>query len=173
MTAQMGFDHVYGYFKSFINMLKFIEENQFPEELSEALCEVMRGVSDNAKSCYTKLSDEEKYASMGLCGMERIYFKLYVEDETENFDRLKKAYADKSEINKKLQKTYAEKSEINRKLQVTYREKYERGLEIKWLKNELASIRESRTYKLARAIGLPVRLLRRIKKKIAGGRRKG
>jgi glycosyltransferase involved in cell wall biosynthesis len=166
MTAQVGFDHVYGYFRSFLNMLKFAEENPFPEEISDALYEVMRGVLDNAKSCYTKLSREEKYAALGLCGMERICFKLYVEDETESYGKLKKAYAEKSEINRKLQKTYAEKSEINRKLQITYREKYERGQEIKKIKN-------SRTYRLARAIGFPVRLLRRIKNKITGGRRKG
>jgi hypothetical protein len=173
MTAQVGFDHVYGYFKSYLNMLKFVEENSFPEEISDALYEVLRGVSDNAKSCYAKLPAEEKYAARGLCKRERICFKLYVESETEGYGKLKKAYAEKSEINRKLQKTYAEKSEINKKLQLTYREKYERGLEIKRLKKELASIRESRTYRLARAIGFPLRILRKIKKKIAGGRRNG
>ena len=67
---------------------------------------------------------------------------------------------------RKLQNTYAEKSEINRKLQITYKEKYDRGLEIKYLNKELASIKKSKTYRLARIIGFPVRTVRKIMKKL-------
>ena len=76
-----------------------------------------------------------------------------------------RAYAAKSGINETLQRTYREKSEINRKLQITYGEKYDRGLEIKRLKKELEEVKSSETYRLARLIGLPVRIFRRIFRK--------
>ena len=76
--------------------------------------------------------------------------------------KLQDAYQKNRETNEKLQKTYAEKSEINRKLQITYDEKYNRGLEIKQLKKELESIKNSKCYKLSRIIGLPIRWFRKI-----------
>ena len=78
--------------------------------------------------------------------------------------KLQKTYKEKSEINRKLQITYKEKSEINRKLQITYGEKYDRGLQIKSLEKELAAVKASRTYRLARIIGFPVRLFRKFKR---------
>lgn len=57
-------------------------------------------------------------------------------------------------------------NELNGKLQQTYQEKAERGIEIKELKAELSRIKNSRTYKLARALTAPVRKI----KKIAGFR---
>lgn len=132
----------------------------------DILFDVLRSVLDNAKSGYHELSDAEKYASFGLKGKERIKFRIFIEEEATAHAGMKKAYAEKSEINKKLQKTYAEKSEINRKLQITYREKYERGLKIKSLEKELASVKKSRSYRLARIIGFPVRMFRKMVKKI-------
>ena len=81
-------------------------------------------------------------------------------------DRLSKAGEEKAEINRKLQQTYKEKSEINRKLQITYGEKYDRGLQIKSLEKELAAVKRSRTYRLARIIGFPVRMLRKLRKRM-------
>lgn len=87
-------------------------------------------------------------------------------EKSEISRKLQRTYEEKSEINRKLQQTYKEKSEINRKLQVTYGEKYDRGLQIKSLEKELAAVRNSRSYRLARLIGSPVRFLRKIMKKM-------
>ncbi|MCI9489190.1 MAG: glycosyltransferase [Dorea sp.] len=87
-------------------------------------------------------------------------------EKAELHGKLHRTYREKSEINRKLQITYGEKSEINRKLQVTYGEKYDRGLRIKSLEKELASIKGSRSYRLARVMGFPVRFFRRMMKRI-------
>lgn len=76
-------------------------------------------------------------------------------------------------MNRKLQQTYAEKSEINGKLQITYKEKYDRGLRITELEEEIRSIKKSKTYRLARMIGMPVRHLRRIISGVFGGKKHG
>ncbi|MCD8382708.1 MAG: glycosyltransferase [Clostridiales bacterium] len=99
-----------------------------------------------------------------------------------------------NKLNAKLQKPYAEKSEINRKLQITYGEKFDRGVQIKELNAQLktarkartdlkkrlsqtkkelkaakkqnAAIRRSRSYRLGRALTAPVRVLRRLWRRI-------
>lgn len=109
-----------------------------------------------------KAENEKTIAELETVTKEK---KILEQKRMEQAESVKKAYEQKREINEKLQRTYAEKSEINRKLQITYGEKYERGLEIKRLKKELDSIKKSRSYKLARIIGLPVRLLRNLIKK--------
>ena len=73
---------------------------------------------------------------------------------------------EQKEVKEKLQRAYDEKSEINRKLQQTYKEKSERGLEIKNLNKIIEDIKKTRTYRLARILGAPVRLFRKIAKKI-------
>ena len=93
-------------------------------------------------------------------------FRLFVEKESAAHASMKRAYREKSEINQILQRTYAEKSEINRKLQITYKEKYDRGLKIKCLEQELEAIRGSETYRLARVIGFPVSVFRKIIRKV-------
>lgn len=72
---------------------------------------------------------------------------------------------ERTQLKEKLQQTYDEKSEINRKLQITYKEKYDRGIEIKNLNQKIESIRNSKTYRLARIIGFPVRLFRKMIRK--------
>lgn len=161
MTAKPCFAGSYGYFKGFFNMLAFLRLRKFPEEMTELLYGTLGAVLDSAKSQYHQLSDVERCAAMGLEGAERIYFRFFVEGEAAAYRKMKKALEDRSRINETLQRTYREKSEINRKLQITYGEKYERGLEIKRLKQELEGIRNSRTYRLARLIGFPVRIFRK------------
>lgn len=87
-------------------------------------------------------------------------------EKAELHGKLHRTYREKSEINRKLQITYGEKSEINRKLQVTYGEKFDRGIRIKSLEKELASIKGSRSYRFARVIGFPVRFFRRVIQRI-------
>ncbi len=153
MTENVTFAHVYGYFKSFQNMLLFVEKNEFPEEMTEALFAVLKGVLCNARNRYQELSPSEKYASLGMQGKEITQFRLFIEED--------------SNTQARLQRTYEEKSEINRKLQITYGEKYERGLKIKSLEKELASIKKSRSYRLARMIGFPIRIFRKMIKQIS------
>lgn len=147
-------------------MLSFVTRQDFPEEMTSVLYDTLRGVLDNAKSRYNELPEEERYAYLGLEGMEQTLFRLFVEEEAIAHAGMKRAYREKSEINRILQKTYAEKSEINRKLQITYKEKYDRGVKIKQLERELEAIKESETYRLARMIGFPVRVIRKFIKKV-------
>lgn len=76
---------------------------------------------------------------------------------------------ERTELQEKLQRTYDEKSEINRKLQLTYQEKFDRGVEIKELKQinselkkKINGIKGCKTYRLARCIGFPVRMWRKL-----------
>ena len=165
MTARAGFPESYGYFKSFLNMLAFLGKYSYPEEMTEILFGTLQGVLDLAKDIYNALPAEERWAAEGLPGAERIYYRFFVEKDAAMREKLARAYAAKSGINATLQRTYQEKSEINRKLQITYGEKYDRGLEIKRLKKELDAVKSSETYRLARLIGLPVRIFRRIFRK--------
>ena len=57
-------------------------------------------------------------------------------------------------------------------LQRTYDEKFDRGVEIKRLKKELenskkelSGVRNSKTYRIARAIGFPIRVARKLFRK--------
>ncbi len=152
MTAKVSFSHCYGYFRGFLNMLGFLERRDLPEEIMEMVSGMLKGMLDNAKSRYNELTEEEKYARLGLEGKEYVLFRLFVSEEAAAYAGMKQAYR--------------EKSEINRKLQITYKEKYDRGLEIKRLKKELEAIRMSETYRLAGMIGFPVRIFRKIIKKI-------
>ena len=154
MTTEMKFNHIYGYFKSFLKMLEFVENKDYPEEMTDTLFDAIYSVLNHGKKRYYDLSGAEKYAYLGLCPNERNLFRIFIEKDAETYA--------------KLQRTYAEKSEINRKLQITYGEKYDRGLEIKRLRKELDSVKKSKSYKLARFISFPVRLLRRVIKRIRG-----
>lgn len=176
MTKETGIKHVYGYFRAFLNMLSFVDGRDFSDDTWEAVSDIFQGILYNIKKHFRGLSWQEQQAFDWLDKRERLLFRLYVQPESDGFPalgkarrenselcrKLQKTYTEKSEINRKLQKTYADKSEINRKLQLTYKEKYDRGLEIKRLKKEVASIKKSRTYRLARIIGFPVRMLRKI-----------
>lgn len=154
MTSTTKFAHVYGYFKSFLNMIAFVQKFQYPSEMTYIVYDEIDRMLIAAKNGYNKLSDLEKCGAMGLDGIDRYFFHILIENDAEQYA--------------KLHRTYAEKSEINRKLQITYGEKFDRGVEIKRLKKEISSIKKSKTYRLARIIGAPIRMLRKIKRKIAG-----
>ena len=165
-------------------------EHGIREETKESVYSMLSRIICLARKCYAELTWQEQRAFDELSGVDKIKFEMYIQPESyglgekhreyrENIEkersvqksikelqeikqRLQKEREQKKEINEKLQKTYAEKSEINRKLQITYGEKYDRGLEIKRLKKELEAVKRSRSYKLARWIGLPVRALRKV-----------
>jgi glycosyltransferase involved in cell wall biosynthesis len=179
MTGEKDLLSAYGYFQNFVMMLSFAQNLHVSNETGEMIYDVLKGVLHNAKTKYAKLSVQKQRVFVSLSGSEKLLFELCVQSGTEVSgsangickenailqQKLQRTYAEKSEINRKLQQTYAEKSEINRKLQITYGEKYERGIEIKRLKRRIVSIQNSKTYKLARIIGFPVRMLRNMRKK--------
>lgn len=166
MTRDAGIKHVYGYFRAFLNMLSFIDGEELDSAGWDAASDILRGVLYNIKKHFGNLPWQEQRAFDVLGGKERMLFDLFVQPAMDGLPALGKAQREKSELNRKLQKTYGEKSELNRKLQVTYGEKYDRGLEIKRLKKELETVKKSRSYRLARLIGLPVRVFRKMLKKI-------
>jgi glycosyltransferase involved in cell wall biosynthesis len=185
--------HVYGYFRCLEEMVSFAEKGSWDVVVCEAAGDILRGVWHNLREEYASLSRQEQQAFESLDVFDRLRFEMYLQsdrnssleitdihrankgldwkleklyrEKSELNRKLQQTYTEKSEINRKLQQTYAEKSEINRKLQQTYAEKYERGLRIKQLEKELKGVRKSRTYRLARMIGAPVRLARKIWKK--------
>ncbi len=165
-----GLRHVYGYFKAFLNMRSFLADKElyrdFDAETWEAVMDILEGTLYNVRKYFSNLTWQEQCAFDMLDKSDALDFRFYVQPGFNSFSALGKAQKEKSELNRKLQNTYAEKSEINRKLQITYKEKYDRGLEIKYLNKELASIKKSKTYRLARIIGFPVRTVRKIMKKL-------
>lgn len=165
MTVKTGFEHIYGLMKSYVAMEDFLKEYPMPEEMTGLLYDVLHTVLWRAKKQYDQMTDAEQYAYEGLTGIDNIQFQILIREDTEVTKKLFRTYDEKSEINRTLQRTYKEKSEINRKLQITYGEKYDRGLEIKKLKKEISGIRNSKTYCLARMIGWPVRIIRKLMKK--------
>ncbi len=193
MTGNNGIEHVCGYYCTLKNMVSFAENTDFDADTQEMICDILQGMLYNLRKEFEKLTWQERSVFRSLNGAERFIFERYVGRESMNPDsmpggvirdmkqkllqiqgekakleeKLKRAYAEKSGLNDKLQKTYAEKSEINRKLQVTYGEKYDRGLKIKSLEKEIASIKRSRSYRLARLIGFPVRCFRKIVKRLS------
>lgn len=166
MTGETGIKHVYGYFRALLNMLSFIEEKEFDDAVWDAVNDIFKGVLYNIKKYFGNLTWQEQCAFDGLGRKERMLFDLFVQPDLDGFLALGKAQREKDKLNRKLEKTYAEKSEINRKLQITYGEKYDRGLEIKRLTKELETIKKSRSYRLARIIGFPVRMFWRAAKKM-------
>ncbi len=167
-------DRLYGLRKEY-GKLTFMEQQAFKgltgrARLGFELC-VQSGAGapcEAGAACTEVLYEELEQAKEKLRELEQAKEKLKeLQLEKDKLrDRLSKAGEEKAEINRKLQQTYKEKSEINRKLQITYGEKYDRGLQIKSLEKELAAVKRSRTYRLARIIGFPVRMLRKLRKRM-------
>ena len=189
MSGTCGIAHTYGYFRVLMNMFSFAQQGDYDADTQEMICDILKGVRCSLKERYQRLTYQERNAFDRLQGAERFYFWLCVKQEEpapvrtrekedadmkrklqKLNDKLSQTYKEKSEINAKLQQTYKEKSEINRKLQITYGEKYDRGLRIKSLEKELASLKSSRSYRLARLIGFPVRCFRKLIKAVKNSR---
>lgn len=157
-------------FREYYKHFAFMEQQAFaylPENVRRffyyyvqcpAECEIRGQKNDKWLRDNRTLEIEQKEVKEKL---QRAY-----DEKSEINRKLQQTYKEKSEINRKLQQTYKEKSEINRKLQITYNEKSERGLEIKNLNKIIEDIKKTRTYRLARILGAPVRLFRKIAKKI-------
>lgn len=111
-------------------LMQILEEEKQDFVLQEAIYKRIRGTFINVYKDYLKVSEEEKEEFFGekgsplylLTGMAS-FMNIEEVDRKKVSEKLKKAYAEKSEINAKLQRTYAEKSEINAKLHTTYEEK--------------------------------------------------
>ncbi len=162
VTKPVTFFNVYSYYRCFHAMLKTyyaMESCLTPEGRSIALKRVSV-ILRNVQNDYAKLPIEYEDSELGLreslftfqtlvCngGKRQIRAlnaklrKAYAEKSEIN-RKLQNAWAEKSELNRKLQKTYAEKSEINRKLQITYGEKFDRGVQIKELKQQQKELKK-------------------------------
>lgn len=185
-------EDVYGYFKALMNMVSFAKEHTWEAPLVNVAEDVFNRVYAHLMREYRALNDIQKSAFGCLNIGERYEFDAFVfsleerarekseerndqeitklrnlvkdlqEEKKKKTEELRSVYAKKREVYAKLHQAYAEKSEINRKLQVTYGEKYERGIKIKKLKKQIESIKRSKTYRLARIIGYPLRALRKL-----------
>ena len=159
VTQRISFSHVYGYFCCFKEMQKYLEDQcTLSEDFESTAFDIVGRVLMNARDNFLKLDDAEKYTVYGLPVGQRSLFKFYISD----YANMKNSW---NISQSKLRKTYAEKSEINRKLQITYKEKAERGIKIKTLEQRVNYLEHSTTYKIGRIITwIPLRILSILKR---------
>lgn len=163
MTTSENKTRFESYLEVVRGLMQILEEEKQDFVLQEAIYKRIRGTFMNVYKDYLKVSEEEKEEFFGekgsplylLTGMAS-FMNIEEVGRKKVSEKLKKTYAEKSEINAKLQRTYAEKSEINAKLHKTYEEKskinaklkkaYEektkRGERIKELQKELKDTKE-------------------------------
>ena len=156
----LDFRHVYGYFISCIRLYELIEENKYSGVTAEAFWLKFRQIVHNGMASYMKIENAyQKYFYLALPTKEMvIFYALFIENQRQLTD---------------VKETMKETKRI---LQRTYDEKFDRGVEIKQLKKELAETRKeltktqkkltgithSITYRAARIIGSPIRMIRKL-----------
>ncbi len=168
VTAKTSFNHCYGYFVSYIEMLKLLNTvNGIDPTLKKDLYDILYRIIGNAKNAYMKIPVEEKYwfnflssehyyqflvlvynpanAEMG----KKNYKAKYAGVRDEFNQKLNKVYGEKSLLNQKLQQTYREKSELNEKLKLTYSEKSQLNAKLQQTYKEKSEINAKlqQTYK--------------------------
>lgn len=149
MTGKVNRQRLEAYNRIIRELLELLEKESQDAEFQDALYKRIRGTFVNVYKDYSKLSVEEKTkvfepanSEMSLLAEMSCFVNIEEKERKETVEKLKKTYAEKSEINAKLQRTYAEKSEINAKLKKAYEEKTERGEKIKKLRNKVAIQKE-------------------------------
>lgn len=149
MTGKVNKLRFEAYNRIVMELLEMLEKESQDSELQDALYKRVRGTFINVYKDYSKLSVEEKTevfepanSEITLLAEMSCFINIEEKERKQTAEKLKKTYAEKSEINTKLQRTYAEKSEINAKLKEAYEEKKERGEKIKKLKNKVATQKE-------------------------------
>ena len=80
MTQKTSFEHVYGYFKCFLEMDKFIGEIKLSDEEKISAIAIQRSLLRNARDKYLQLSFEERESIRGLELREKMQFELYIVD---------------------------------------------------------------------------------------------
>lgn len=152
----LDFRHVYGYFITYIKLYEFLFDKNYEERVNEAVWLKLRQIAHNGMASYTKIEDvSQQYYYLALPTREMIMFQsLFVDNRLQLLD---------------VKETLKETKVI---LQRTYDEKFDRGVEIKRLKKELensqkelSGVRNSKTYRIARAIGFPIRVARKLFRK--------
>lgn len=149
MTGKVNKLRFEAYNRIVMELLEMLEKESQDSELQDALYKRVRGTFINVYKDYSKLSVKEKTevfepanSEITLLAEMSCFINIEEKERKQTAEKLKKTYAEKSEINTKLQRTYAEKSEINAKLKEAYEEKKERGEKIKKLKNKVATQKE-------------------------------
>lgn len=144
MTTSENKTRFESYLEVVRGLMQILEEEKQDFVLQEAIYKRIRGTFINVYKDYLKVPEEEKEEFFGekgsplylLTGMAS-FMNIEEVGRKKVSEKLKKTYAEKSEINAKLQRTYAEKSEINAKLKKAYEEKTERGEKLKKLRKHL------------------------------------
>jgi glycosyltransferase involved in cell wall biosynthesis len=137
VTSKYRFDHCYGYFITYLEMMKLLLTiKKLPLGQKRSLYDIEYRIYTNARDIFKKLDETEKYYYYSLEPELYYYFLSLIVNEANAIKGKEKANKEKSEIKAKLQKTYEEKSEINAKLKKTYEEKAKRGAQIEQLKKD-------------------------------------
>lgn len=146
----LDFRHAYGYFISYCKLYEFYCEKNFSDTTNDVVWLKLRQIMHNGLTSYRRIEDPyQKLYYLALPTKEMtMFYELFVESERQLAD---------------VKETLIETKRI---LQRTYDEKFDRGVEIKRLNKQIQGIKKSRTYRLARFFGFPIRVLKRIKKKM-------
>ncbi len=80
MTQKTSFEHVYGYFKCFLEMDEFVREIRLSDEEKMSAIALQRSLLCNARDKYLQLDFEERESIRGLELREKMQFELYIVD---------------------------------------------------------------------------------------------
>lgn len=146
MTSSVAFKNAYGYFVAYQDMISVyskLEQDLSPEVRSAALA-LIGQILVNAQNAYCNMPIEQRGSEFGL-GYDYSYFDRIVKRSGLLCYRVETQVPS---LQERLKRTYAEKSEINAKLSQAYKDKSARGVTIKEQKAELhkqkATIKEQK-----------------------------
>ena len=130
MTTSENKTRFESYLEVVRGLMQILEEEKQDFVLQEAIYKRIRGTFMNVYKDYLKVSEEEKEEFFGEKGSP-----LYLLTGMASFMNIEEV--GRKKVSEKLKKTYAEKSEINAKLKKAYEEKTERGEKLKKLRKHL------------------------------------
>lgn len=149
MTSQTSFAHVYGYFRSFLDMTEYYQTLDLLENEQNAIGILFSRLMSNIRNKYLELSEAEKYSVLAMTKKEQILFKMYVTDFTDLLTRWRK---DREGL-KELSTIKNEAKKLNRK--------------IKKQNRKIEKMKHSTYYKVGRVIMcVPIWIKKQIKKLI-------
>lgn len=104
MTENISFANTYGYFRCYLEMLDFVENNAFEKRYESVISSMLITACDNVRSTYKKMGTEDKLTYLALDGSERALFQSIIVDYMEENNSLCKERAKVRNKERELQK---------------------------------------------------------------------
>lgn len=150
MTQKTSFEHVYGYFKCFLENNGLVGKIQLPDEEKMLVTAWLRRLLCNARDKYLQLDFEERESIRGLELREKMQFELYIVDW---FRERRKVLEEKNKVRT------AEQRAREAEKRAREAEKKVREVEKK-AREAVAAVKNTETFKIGAAI---VKVPRKIK----------